>query len=712
MTQTDDLGLNLDDDAPPPTPAATPFAAPTSIGGGLPPLEMPRPASSYGPRQPNQPRRTGTVGQYHSLESMYGAVPELGTDQARLRVERVEPKWVLDERGSRIPVAGVIGILDSMPSMGDFANQFGGRKFRVYAERLTEDKTQGGEPRYVDVAVAEFEFPLDPNLDELPIVRGDDSMDEGAMSMSMGGTPYNRFSPSRGRVAYFQQEGGGKPQDILEAVRTGAAFAREAAPAPHNDTSTLEYLSNLSQAQAQAVREFSDRQSEMLQRQLEEKDRAIEALRSEMREHRERPTSQGETLSGIASVIGAMRGSAGEQETSVMRQAHEREIARLTQQFDRDKESMRSDFDRQMTSMRETMNQEKSRWTDRERDMERNFEREKQMARDEMERRENAAKRDAEREVAGLKQSYELQIATLRTSFEQQLKMQEAQGGMLGKQIESSAAAEIRVLTRDVATLTAANDSLKREAEELRSRVNKTPIEAIKEAHELSTLTGMIKPTGESGPEEPKSNVDKIVDALAGGLESSAPTIFASLGGIAQGLVNRNAPAKPQQGTVTVQNVQHNPPRFADDDAAPLAQLTQAEEEKPKRRAQPPAPPPQAQTQPPPPQQEVAPADLWAGFAWTGLEPDVLYNVCSAIEETIAAGGTPADAKTRLVGMFGPATAQTIVSLATADKIMASIASSPATQGSRMNSSKGRKFIRELWAEMQTPVEEPTEVTG
>ena len=736
MTQTDDLDLDLDDgDSPPPSPSAvppmaTPFSAPMSLGGGLPPLEMaPRPQPYGQGRQPQQqqPRRTSGLLQHHSLESLYASIPELGTDQARLRVERLEPDWVQDPSGGRVAVSGVIATLFELPSMQDFANRFGGRKYRVYAERLSEDRNNGGEPRFVDVAFAEFKFPLDPNLDELPIIREEEEMGGvspemmaamGAMGMS-GGNPYGRFS-TRGRQGpvFFQgQQGGGKPSDILDAVRTGADFARAGQQSARDDSAAIEFMSGLSREQVQAVKEFSEKQAEMLQRQIEERDRELLEMRREMREASNRPTSQGETLNGVAAIVSSLRGSAGDQEASQLRASHDREIERLNRQFASEKESLRSNYDRDMTAFRAQFDADKRRWEDRERDINRERERQEQGLRDEMERRESAAKRDAEREISNIRQVYDMQMTTLKNQYEERFRMQEMHANVLQKQIESSGTVEIRSLQRDIAMLTAERDRLRQENEDYRQKINKTPIEAIQEAHTLAEMTGMIRTGGDAGKdEEPKSNTDKIIDALANGLETSAPTIFGSLGSIAQGLVNRGAPPKPQQGTVTVQHVQHNAPRFVDSDAAPLGRLPQAQREQqetpPPRRAQAQQQTqqqPTQQTAPQPQTQPQAPQDpsvVWAGFEWTGLAPDQLYGVCSTIETAIVEGKAPEDAKTALVELFGPETVSVVAQIAEVDHIIASVGQAPATKGSHMNSSKGRKFLRQLWALMAEPVPE------
>ena len=721
---SDDVDAQNELKAPTPPSATSPFVPPMTIGGNLPPLDMGRTQFSPQSRQ-SHPRRqtTGSISTHSSLESMYAAVPELGTEGGRLRVERTEPKRMPDGEGGYVRVGGVLGYLVEGLTTEQFARRFGGNKYRVYAERLIEDKDRG-VPMWVDTAVTEMEFPLDPNLDDLPIVA-DDSQEMDAMSDTMGGEPppYRKFSPNRNR--FFVNQSGPKTGDVLDAVRMGAEFGR--GNQSHDDSSALHFLSGLSNEQVRMAREYADRQNEILLRQIEEKDRSVQEMRMELRELQNRPTSQGETLQGVAAIVGSLRGSTGDMEASQLRSQHEREIERLSRQHKEEKESLRRESERTLDNMRvqaeaeknmlrSSAEAEKARYTERERDWSRDLERREQNLRDEMERRESAARRDAEREIASIRQGYEMQIQTLKSSFDQQIGMQRMHSEVLNKQTEQSGTVQIQALQRDIAILTAERERLVRENDDFRVKINKTPIEAIQEAHQLASITGM-RPADGGEPETPdKSNTDKIIDALASGIEKGAPAAIAGLGSLAQGLAHRvstPAPA-PAQGKVTVQRVEPNPPKFVDDDAAPMR--LSAPQQRPAQAPEVERPPMQQQaqqqqvqqTQQPAPAQrppEPPPESPWKAFEWTGLPEDTLFSVCTTIETVIVDKGSPADAKTRLEEAFGAEVVRVIADMAEVDKIIASVSQAPATKSSNMNSAKGRKFLRNLWKELNKPVE-------
>ncbi len=80
------------------------------------------------------------------------------------------------------------------------------------------------------------------------------------------------------------------------------------------------------------------------------------------------------------------------------------------------------------------------------------------------------------------------------------------------------------------------------------------------------------------------------------------------------------------------------------------------------------------------------------------LDADALYGVCSTIEATMAEGGAPQDARARLAAALGDETLGMVAQFAKPDDVIASVAKAPATKNSLLNSSKGRKFIRELWS--------------
>ena len=727
-----DEDLDLDDDnrsgaSDSSASSTSPFSPPITLGG-LPPLDPFNPFSPQrGMAAQQRPKSPGGAGRgglplFHSLESLYAHVRELGTDEARLRVERLEPEWVQAQDGGRVPVAGVIAYLDGTPSMQDFANRFGGRKYRVFAEQQVKDRVNGDEPRLMDVAMAEFRFPLDPNLDELPILNEQQDSPGGTGFQFPGqdqGTPYRNFSPMRRNNTFFMQNpqtSTGQqfaPRDALEMVKAGVEFARNGQQGGDN-SSSLNFLSGLTQQQAVAAKAYSDEQAKILKDQILERDVQAREMRAELRELKNRPTSQGETLAGLAQVVGALKVSSSDQDSAHLRSSHEREVDRLNDQHSREKESLKREHDRDLIAIRAEAKADKDRWLERERDLMRDADRQQQILREEMERRERSAKSDAEREVSMMRHNYESQMNAMRQSYDDKVGMAKMHGEVLRSQSETSSSVVIQTLQEKVATLSAEANRFRHESETLRAQVNKSVPEAIQEAHSLARMTGLVsRDELQAGADVgPKSRTDMILEKMAEGAVAIAPQLLQGLGGIATGLAGRAAtpaPAAPQHVRVEqVRPQQRSPqqPVFVSDDAASfvsMKQLPHAEQHQQPPTARParmPAPTQQTTAAPTAAVRAVdhgPPESPWAGFEWTSLEPDALQSIFSIIERAHVAKEPPESAVAQLQAAHGRETISVVALFAPAEKVVASMQRAPATRATALATQAGRRFVRELW---------------
>jgi hypothetical protein len=691
--------------------------------------------------QPQHPvsrpaRRTASLSVYTSLESLYAAVRELDTDQGRLRVERVEPEWVQGPAGRRIPVAGIIAYLQDCPTTQQFAQQFGGRKYRVYAEVLIEDKQRGDGPRYMDVAVAEVKFPLDPNLDELPIVGEEQApqMDVMGAAAAFAGaeddTPYSRFDRMNRNRQFFigtppatQQPNSSR--EVLEAMREGVNIARGASAREGNP---FDLISGLTNQQMESLKEVAERQERMHERELSRRDAELAEIRREMREAQNRPTNETQLLGGVGQLISALKRTSSEEEASSIMASHERELTRLKDDHRRELESIRRERDRDVDSMRTQMESERNRFTEKERDLRRDFERQEQMLREEMDRRERSVRQDAEREIRTLSDGHRREIDALKSAFEDKVRMTEMFGQTTVSTTVSAKDTTIENLREKVATLTAEANAVKAEAADLRAKINRSVPEVLQEARGLAAMTGMkdpseIEPT--AGTDESKDKWDRVLDTLANKAGENLPAILGTLGNVAVGaahaVTGRQMQMPAQRAQVVMeQQVQEGPTQFGPDGSVmrPPKQIAGGQQ-RPRRQAQPaqqqqqePAVPQgpavHAQPEQPAPPQQAAPAvDPWAGFEWSGLDADTLTGIANVLLGTMQEGAPASLAAERLGMVFGSDMMVVVAKSVDADKVVASLHKAPATRSTMLATSAGRKFVRETWAAMEAMATEP-----
>jgi hypothetical protein len=459
-----------------------------------------------------------------------------------------------------------------------------------------------------------------------------------------------------------------------------------------------------------------------------------------MREMRNRPTSQGEVLGGVAQLVSAMRGSSTEMEASQLRSSHEREIDRLNDNFQRERDATRREFERDIASARAEARADKERWAEKERDLQREMDRRDQMARDEMDRREKSIRADAEREITLLRQTYEAQLASMRQTSERELAMNRMHSEMLSKQSETSKEMLMEGLRKDLANLTATADRLREENDELRARVNLSVEEAIDRAHNLARKTGMVAKDelpdiGVAEP--PRSRVDQIIETLANAAVSNAPAILQNLGGLASSRKEEAAQVQQLQQPARIV-AQHPAHRFVDagEEFVSMQQLPPSRQYQPRAAAPQPQQVMQPAVQPQPQQQQAmqpaahpqqvmqpashpqqvmqpaaapqqvtppAQANPWDGFEWTSLEPQQLQELFETIEASM--GKEPPEALEALRAKYGD-TIDLVAAFATADKVIESVQRAPATRRSRLASASGRRHLRRIWDLMSPPPEE------
>jgi hypothetical protein len=106
----------------------------------------------------------------------------------------------------------------------------------------------------------------------------------------------------------------------------------------------------------------------------------------------------------------------------------------------------------------------------------------------------------------------------------------------------------------------------------------------------------------------------------------------------------------------------------------------------------------QQQQAPQPPQ---PPPNPWQGFEWTGLPDETLTGVFGTILKGLQDEASAAKVVETLSAQFGTEIVGAIPTVASVDKVIASIRKAPVTARSLLASPQGRAYIRDVWAAMK-----------
>jgi hypothetical protein len=675
---------------------------PQHRGGGNPII---RPAPLAVPSHGTQRRNV-----HSSLESLYGSLPESALYGAEFRIERIEPKWWVDENGLKTRINGIIAIERTPIPTNRFAAKYGGHSYRVTC--TLEKSRDGAIPQRVDHAVAEFSIPADPNLEVFPLLG-----DEPQMSAYS-----NRRSPiiaMPGPYAQPQSDG-----DVVgQALNFAAQYGRGQ---PGIDGNVLGAFQQQSQAALEGQREFAQQQAEILRAQLEATNAELREMRHSNAQASREPSDLVRMVEAVGSLNSSVRTRASSDEIRAVEESNRSAMQVQQQTHQALIDGMRSQHADQLRGAE-----------DRCRDARADAERERARGAEEADRRERNAKENAERELRLLKETFEIRIRESEQSRERLKEHLESQHQMLaqadkvGKDVMLSSLAE---------RLSRAEHELKSkhmQLEEMLAKERRPLLERVAEIKELGVQLGLS-----DAPEpEAKPGIGERLMELAA--TQAGPVIAGILAAKAaagqspvQGPQQPQPQARPTQAQQQAQAPQQqrrlpagpSAPRmvFQDPDGVRVSRPEPEDREvvappaRPVMRAPPPSmppPPPQQMVQyEQPPQAQVqqvqqeqpgfpaavaageSPAEPpWAGLAWTNIPDPQIAELVGTIEQAFVQNASAE----QLVDVLRQQTQDVVLlvpSLAPAEKLLAGLRECAAGRDLKIvRSSKGRKFVARTW---------------
>lgn len=422
---------------------------------------------------------------------------------------------------------------------------------------------------------------------------------------------------------------------------------------------------------------------------------------------------------------------------NVQQKDHQNAIDRLERERAGDNDRLRRDLE-----------SERQRFSEKERDLREAHEKELRANREEadrrlremnesFDRRERDARLAHDNDTLRTKEMYESRIKDLERTHNSQLEMHKMHGDTLHTTVKMSSDVQINALQTKVAELTAQLSSAQARASQLEQENRPKPfLEQLGEITQTASAVGFVKPgdVAASGAAEGEemSTRDRLIQTFAEGAAQRLPELIQAtgmgsmigrvLGGMGGGDAAPAGQAQPRRVNVTQVNAQHQqlpPPQrliFADSDGAPVELPGQSQRgpdlgpPQPAPVQQQPAQQPQqqpARQQAPVQQQQQAPQPApqppqtpWAGFEWTNLPDDTLTSVFGTIMQGLKDEATPEKVVEILSAQFTAEMVGAIPSIASVDKVIASIRKAPVTARSPLASPQGRAYIRDVWAAM------------
>ena len=474
-------------------------------------------------------RKAKFVPKFSSLESMYAANPEVVTS-GRLRIERIQPQWYDDEYGQKMRVSGVIAF--KHPIIGDenFAQKFGGFKYRVFSLLDQENReNRGGPPQSTEVAVAEFEIPLPPNVMNLPVADVEMPVDmQGAPDMygpqyaPPYGSPYGRRS-----VPGMQYPGQGQPDYNPFLSLAERALTRNQENLP---SAAWDVIGRANDTAVQGIRATSERQVELLADQVRRLEAQLEAERQRGYEVQRRPTEMAEMVDGMSRLVASTKGNTDSDVIRQMRDDHDRAISRISQEneqklrrvseeFERSSARMKEDADRALAREREYAELRMRASEARVKDLEAQLAAKEREGKDEAERREARAREDAERSmqirerehaqrIEYLQSQHDREIANVRSMHDRELRLLESVEKNTRTTGDQAHGIELRAAKDDAHKATAELSLLREKLKDLEAERNKPLLQQVEDLHRTTEAIQEI--AGGMGDEkdldEPKNN--------------------------------------------------------------------------------------------------------------------------------------------------------------------------------------------------------------
>jgi len=755
-------------------------------------------------------KRSRMVPKYSALETMYGQHPDIAS-RGKLRIERIEPAWYTSPTGENCKVKGILAFAHQPLGTQEFAGLFGGFRYRVFGMLEMETaENVGGPPQMVDVACAEFEIPVQPNLDNLPMAETDMGIGPQPMDqypMPMGGSMYSPYGRRQNMMAPMpfyqpfmpQQQQMPQVGQPLEPVLNFAEKMMNRPQPMYQQASPPDAFYNAVTKQNESAQEnmrhLSMQNAELLSRQLEHTQKQLEEERRRSLDVANKPTDVVQMVGAMSQLVQAQKGSADSEVVRQMRDDHERAMRRQQEDSERAQAKLSQDYDRSLAREREAFQARGTILETRIKDLENQIDRREREHKDEVERRERSTRdeftrildsreREHMQRVSDLQGMHTRELANVKEMYEREIRLQQTLQVNTSQTITQTHAIEMRSLQTDLAKLSADLEQKKTIVEQHMAEKNKPLLEQVQELQQMSAAIQQIAgpvdgATGEEGDKkwydsELFKEVAKV--ALAKGAD-----LLPKLAEAAKGQASPQVNMPPPQMGGPVQMRRLGPGRrgaggrrltFADSDGPPLvshehemipppqsmtedrvvSRQSHARKPQPFMSSPPPPPmtepqqqmsydpvyhqptgqtyaqpqaypsyPPAAQpqyasapamaaAQPQQPQRPVmqaAPAeDPWKPFEWIPLPLEAVQQIMLQFDQACTQKIAPEVIVDGLAQNYPVGVLSELHNQLKIERLIETIRSAPATKDSILATGRGRRWLQDVWAQIEEKVVE------
>ncbi|MFA4971404.1 MAG: hypothetical protein WC683_02240 [bacterium] len=442
-------------------------------------------------------RRGGmNVPKFPSLETMYSAYPDL-RKVGKLRVQRIEPEWHLDPgTGQRQRVSGIVGMHNMMIGTQEFLRLYGGYKYRVYGVMEQGDSSNmGGPPALVDVAVAEFSVPVDPNMQSLPIADSESSEGPMVFTFPGGGSPYGGAGM---RMQMPQQQ---QPQDYAPFLSFAERMANRPQQAQQGLPDTVFSVMGRQQERAiDSTKEMAQQQVALLERQLEAKQAEMMEMRRQIAEIGQKPNDMVEMVKAVALINSSVRGGANSDDMRAVQEQHAREMEMRQREFERLIEIEKREKEREVERVRSEMQTRVASLEDRMRDKDTIIERRERELKDDFDRRERYLREEHKRSMEEAQRIGQQRLDDIQRSHDRETRMREAVETNTKTTLDAAHGFEVRALQNQLAATVADLQSKAQLVNAHLAEQNKPLLNKVQELRETAVALGIATDEKEGGP--------------------------------------------------------------------------------------------------------------------------------------------------------------------------------------------------------------------
>jgi len=426
-------------------------------------------------------------GNFRTLEDLYAEFRDIGGGTRFLRVHRRQPStW----NGLRI--AGFLADLHEQLGMNEFAARFGGGQYEVSVMGSVPNTfDESGGQRIRSLRSIRIEVP------GRPIAVQPQTPQTGSGTGRRGSMMESDQANAQVEIAKINAQQRQQERSEQEKRALMDALVR----AKNTPTEVFGQLDALAEKRANDVRAglqeslaSMKREADRLRLQLDEREKAITVMRAERDE-----------------AINKLRMELIETRQIAQRDASEREekrVREVKERFDEEMRRVRDDQAKALQKLAEDhaaatgqLNHNNALERDRLRDDAQR--RETQIAMD-SKMREEFAERSHRDRIESMEKAFSREIESIRLSMTQQIESIRSSESSKTSLAERTTQVQLSALQQELARKDAELERFRSENDVLRTKLVKTPVEAIQEAHMLASMTGMIPAAEAAMGGEPK----------------------------------------------------------------------------------------------------------------------------------------------------------------------------------------------------------------